>query len=493
MRSSSSLRILAVLSVAVVGCAVGPDYEEPSLNLPAGFHESPLADPAAPETQNFVRWWEQFDDPVLNALIETGAKSNLDVQLADARVREARGLLSIARSELIPSLNTTTSYTRSRNSKNGAAASTRSPISNDGTGESTVPSSLSTNERDLYDAGFDSEWEIDLFGGKRRAIEAASAGYEAQIEARRDVLVTLLAEIAKNYIMLRSLQHQYDIATRNLAAQRDTAEVQKMRFEAGLASELTVAQAEAQLADTESTIPALVIQIKQAVHRLSVLLGAAPGSLEAELQTPGSVPHGPSDIPPGLPADLLRRRPDVRRAERTLAAATANIGVAVADLFPKLTLTGKVGLRSEDLGNLSEGDSLYWSFGPSLTLPIFAIAAIQANIHVQTARQVEALIGYQQAVLHSLEDVENALTAYREEQNRLLTLARSVDANRRAVELAKELNHAGVVDFLNVLTAQQALYSSEARMAQSEEAASLNSVALYKAIGGGWESFPQAE
>jgi NodT family efflux transporter outer membrane factor (OMF) lipoprotein len=339
----------------------------------------------------------------------------------------------------------------------------------------------------LYQTGFDAGWEIDVFGGTRRAIESAEYGYEAQVEARRSALVTLLSEVARNYIVLRGQQHELAIVQNNVASQVDTLKLTTSKFEAGIATDLDVARQEAQVETTQSQIPTLQTQIQQSIHRLGVLLDQSPAALEEELADAGRLPAGPSIVPPGLPSDLIRRRPDVRQAERQLAQATANIGVAVADLFPKFNLTGALGLESLSLKTLANSKSVFWSFGPSLDWKIFSAGQVQANIRVQNARQEEALIQYRQAVLQAMADVEDALVAYNQEQARRQSLQRAVESNRRATDLARQLNQAGVVDFLNVLQAELSLYLSEDQLAQSEQTVATNLIALYKALGGGWE------
>ena len=300
-------------------------------------------------------------------------------------------------------------------------------------------------------------------------------------------MVTLLSEVAQNYIMLRGFQHELAIVQNNARAQQDTLNLQQQKLQAGIATQLNVAQVTAQVATTRSQIPTLEIQIQQSIHRLGVLLNRDPEALEADLMPQGPLPVGPLQIPPGLPSELLLRRPDVRQAEREFAAATANIGVATADLFPKFSLTGSLGLESLQLKSFANSASAFWSVGPTVSWRIFDAGQIWANIHVQNARQQEALIQYQQAVLQSLANVDDALTAYNREQARRQTLREAVAANRQSVDLATQLNNAGVVDFLNVLSAQLALYQSEDALAQSDQAVSTDLIALYKALGGGWE------
>ena len=476
---------LAVLALTC-GCLVGPDYRAPQTHPPSRFAEAstrpsttqPSTQPA--EVVDLQRWWESFHDPVLDRLIADGIGSNLDVQLAQARVLEARANLQGNVANLFPTVDSSASYTRSQISQKGLGS-----LGGTNSGAFGLPGSR-TN---LYEAGFDSGWEVDLFGGTRRAIEAAEYSLESQIDARRNSMITFLSEVARNYMIVRGLQEELAIVNRNVADQRQFLEITRSKFQGGIATDLDVAQQEAQVASTESSIPGIRIQIQQAIHRLGVLLDRNPEGLEAQLSPVGPLPGGPPVIPPGLPSDLLRRRPDVRQAERQLAASTANIGVATADLFPKLNLIGSFGWQSTQLKSWFNPASQNWSFGPSLSWRLFDAGQIWANIHVQNARQQEALIQYRQSVIQAFSDVDDALVAYQQEQEHRDVLRRAVEANERSVALAKQLNQAGIVDFLNVLTAEQNLFVSQDQLSQSNQAVSTNLVALYKALGGGWETF----
>ena len=483
-------RFLVTLVLApAAGCMVGPDYHPPDMPVPSRFSATtqPVAttQPAStqPATQpaeiDLRRWWDTFNDPKLNDLISRALVSNLDVRLAQARVLEARAEVQFNVANLLPTVNATAAYTRSQASKNAVAFS--------GPGTAQATSGFSFGRTNLYQAGFDAGWELDVFGGTRRAIENAQDTYEAQIEVRRNALVTLLSEVARDYINLRGFQHELAIVQNNVVSQRDTLNLTRSKFEAGIATDLDVAQIEALVASTESQIPTLQTQIAQSIHQLAVLLDEPIEKMEQELSPPASLPFGPPVVPPGLPSELVRRRPDVRQAERLLAAANANIGVAVADLFPKFNLTGTLGLESLTLKKFADAGSGYWTFGPSISWKIFSSGQVQANIRVQDARTQEAFIQYRQAVIQSLADVEDALVAYSKEQTRLQSLLHSVEANRRAVSLARQLNTAGVVDFLNVLTSEQSLFAAEDQLAVSEQTVSTDLIALYKALGGGWE------
>lgn len=466
------LRLIATFALfaAAAGCAVGPKYRAPERTLPPGWSEL-QEEAAAARSPEIAAWWTAFNDPLLNSLVERAARSNLDLRRAAARVREARARYGITAADRLPTLDASGSYTRSRSSENGPLAF--SPTAGE--------------EVNLYQAGFDAAWEIDLFGGVRRAVEAAEADIAASVEDRRSIQVTLLAEVARNYIDLRRIQKQIATARANIESQQETLELTRARFNAGLNTGLDVARAEAQVATSFSQIPALEISLRQTIHRLGVLLGEEPGALSDALSKPLPIPAPPAEVVVGLPSELLRRRPDIRRAERQLAAATARIGVATADLFPRFSLTGAFGLQSATLRDLPEGGSRFFSIGPTLRWPIFAGGRIRANIAVENAREEEAWAEYERTLLLSLEEVENALVAYAREQDRRQSLREAVAANRRAVEIGNELFIRGLANFLDVLESERSLFASESQLDQSEAAVSANLVALYKALGGGWE------
>lgn len=481
--------------LAAVGCKVGPNYHAPKTRVRAGFYEPttrPNTQPTtAPAIVDLTHWWQTFNDPTLDRLIDEGIRQNLDIALAQARVREARSQLQSSTAGLFPTVDATGGYTHARTSQSGrGSVATSNNNGTGGTGSNGGTNAISSGsaEADLYQAGFDAGWELDVFGGTRRAIEAAQASLDALIEARRSTLVTLLSEIAQNYVILRGAQHELAIVRQNVEAQRNSLGLQQAKLRAGIATDLTVAQAEALLASTESELPTLEQNIHQTIQRLSVLLNRDPNALADELTFRDQVPSGPPVVPPGLPSDLLRRRPDIRQSERQLAAATANIGVATADFFPRFSLTGSFGVASGQLKTLFNSSSAFYSVGPAVRWNLFDAGVIRANIGIQNALQEQAYITYQQTVLQALSDVENALIAYEREQARRTSLQRSVTANRRALDLAYQLYNNGVVDFLNVLTAQQSLYQSQNELAQSDQIVTTNLVALYKALGGGWES-----
>jgi multidrug efflux system outer membrane protein len=456
-----------VLLVSILGCTVGPNYRKPEPSIPKNWAETERVGikTSAPQV---VRWWTLFGDQELDSLIDRAVRSNKNLKLAEARIREARAQLKIAGSQAFPTLDTAGSYTRLRQSEN-------------------IPTSQPGVEYNLFQAGFDASWEIDLFGGVRRAVEAAKADLAASEENRRDVLVTLLGEVAINYLQVRGNQRRIAIARENIKIERQTLELTRGRFEAGLGNILAVTQSEALLATTEAKIPPLEISVRQAIHRLAVLLGMEPEALLGELLREGSIPPVPPEVPIGLPSDLLRRRPDVRRAERELAAATARIGVATAALFPSFSLTGSLGLQSTSSSNFVTSGSHFWTLGSVLQWPIFDAGKIRATIEVQNARQEQALLSYENAVLSALEDVENGIVTYSRDQETRRSLVGAVEANRRAVEISRELYVKGLVDFLNVLQSEGSLYQAEDQLVQNEQGVSTDLVGLFKALGGGWD------
>jgi multidrug efflux system outer membrane protein len=479
------LSLAALCLLAAAGCAVGPDYRRPDTEVPKTWDAQQVVGEAQPSKTKtapvaLVEWWRSFNDPTLSSLVEMAVRANLDLRQAEARIRQARAALGVAGAPLFPQLTSTALYQRSQSSS--ATVTTGGPAL-----------ATAAGLRELFQVGLDASWELDIFGGTRRNIEAAGADLRAAVEDRRDVLVTMVGEVGNNYLTLRGLQQQLDIAHKNLKAQQHTADITRKRFEAGFVGALDVANANAQVATTQSQIPVLESSARAAIYNLGVLLGREPAALEKDLARQGPIPSTPPEIPVGLPSDLLRRRPDIRRVEAQLHAATARIGVATADLFPKFSLTGSFGFSSNDLtklGNLA--NSKFWAFGPTVTWPIFAGGRIMWNIKVQDALQEQALLTYQKTVLTALKDVETALVAYAKEQEHRKSLSEAVVNNRRAVDLAMKLYIAGKTDFLNVLTAQLNLYTSENALVQSTAAVDTNLIALYKALGGGWEQEPSA-
>jgi NodT family efflux transporter outer membrane factor (OMF) lipoprotein len=468
IRSMSWLPVVLAIQI-LAGCAtVGPDYVPPDTSVSKDWHTQLKGGLIAEgmDSQTLAAWWTTLNDPELSSLIGRAVTGNLDLKKAWARVREARGRRGAAKADLFPTLNTTGSATWSRSSKDM------------GTSKSS----------ELYTASFDAGWELDIFGAVRRSVEAAEADLQASHEDLRDVLISLLAEVALNYVEVRTFQTRLTVAETNLEAQNETYQLALWRYQAGLSDELAVQQARYNLENTRSQIPTLRIGLEEAMNRIAVLLGEQPGKVHEELKKRESIPITPLNVVIGVPADVIRRRPDVRRFERELAAQTARIGVAMADLYPKFTLSGSIGLEALSLTNLSSSGSWTLSGGPRITWAIFKAGAIRQNIEVQSALQEQALIAYEAAVLNVLEEVENALVAVAEEQRRMQSLNDTIQAAKKAVELAQHKYQAGLTDFSNVLDAQRSLLSFQDQLAQTEGTATSNLVRLYKALGGGWTS-----
>jgi multidrug efflux system outer membrane protein len=515
-----------MLCAAASGCMVGPDYKPPQVKLNPAFAETQPPPTTQASTVTSIatppaEWWTTFRDPELESLIQRAAKGNYTLKEAASRVREARAQRGVTGSDLLPNLNIGGGYQRAHGSKNvnipigafgGSSGSSKSSSSATGAGKLTVPAAQTIrpaiNEAphpggpqsafgssggfpgvntNLYEVGFDSTWEIDVFGGQRRAVEGAIYDIQAAQEDQRASLVMLLAEVAKNYIQLRGYQRQLAIANQNLDSQRQTLALTKSKFQAGFVTDLDVARQATQVATTAAAAPALEAEIRISIHALGVLLGEDPDALSAELTVTAPIPPVPPEIPIGLPSDLLRRRPDIRRAERQLASATAAIGVAEADLFPKFSLTAALGFDATKPKKLLDWDSRYWSLSPGVSWPIFDAGRIHFNIEVQNEKQAQAAANYQQTVLDALKDVEDSLAMYRTEQLRNKALADAVSSSKQAVELAKQQYGQGITDFLTVLDAERDEFGTEDSLAQSDRNISTDLVALYKALGGGWQ------
>ncbi len=472
-RTMGTFRIVSAVCISLLftGCAlVGPDYSREEPDAPEAWHSTLAgglhAEKVTPET--LANWWLTLNDDELNSLIGRAVQSNLDLKNAQARVREARALRGISQSSLFPSLTGDASFSRYRSSDNGIT----------GKGE----------EHDLYTAGFDSGWELDVFGGTRRLVEASQADLEASQENLHDVLVSLMAEVALNYVELRTYQTRLIQTRANIKSQQHTYELNQSRFEAGLINELPVQQSLYNLERTRSHISTLHIGLEAAKNRLAVLLGQSPGTLAEEFSKEKAIPVIPPSVAVGVPAETLRHRPDIRQAERNLAAQTARIGVATADLYPKFHLLGTIGLESLSSSNFFDSASQVWRIGPGISWNLFQGGAIRQNIEVHNARQEQALIFYETTLLKALEEVENTLVAYAREQQRMESLRAATTAARSAAQLAEDQFQAGLVDFSNVLDAQRAQINFEDELAQSEGNVTANLIRLYKALGGGWVS-----
>lgn len=432
----------------------------------------------SPDAPSLAAWWTSLNDPTLNTLVDRALSQNKTAKQAYARVVEARARRGVAAGGFWPSLDASTGVSRTDSERIDRTA--------DGFDGFT-----SNSGQDVYSGGLDSSWELDLFGGQRRTVEAATAQLGASEADLRDVLVTLLGDVALGYTGVRTAQARLTFAERNLEAQRGVLDLSDWRAQAGLATALDVDQARASYEQTRAAIPALESTLSQAMNRLAVLTGQTPGAVSDVLAERKPVPVAPVDIVVGVPADVLRRRPDIRRAERQLAAQTAEVGVATAALYPSLSLNGAITLQSLTAGELLNGFRSDRT-GLTLTMPLFRGGALRQNVSVQNALLDQALAGYEATVLGAYEEVENALSSWETEQRRREALVLAVESARRASQLALVQYNSGLVDFQTVLTADRQLITLEDALAVSDGEVTSNLIRLYKALGGGWSVFPQA-
>jgi NodT family efflux transporter outer membrane factor (OMF) lipoprotein len=469
---NKKLFAVAMSLVALLGCTVGPDYQVPNLAYPLpDAWESAVEVEINEADSPLETWWTTLNDPMLVALIQEARTENLSVQTAAARVYEARARLGIATGQYYPDVDLDASYSRSEPSENGRLSG-------------LPPEAFEAS--DFYNVGVGFNWEIDVFGRLRRGAEAARADLEASIEDYRDVMVILMADVAANYIEVRTLQDRITYGRANVEAQAGSLQLTRDRFDAGLSPLTDVAQAEYNLANSQAAIPSLEARLVAATNRLAVLLGKPPGAVDDLLAGESAIPDPDQGVTLGIPADLLRRRPDIRAAERRLASQTALIGVAKADLYPTFSLAGVLALESLDSGDLFDSGSTTWSLVPGLRWNIFSAGKIRNNIRVQEARTQQLLFTYERAVLFALDEVESTMVAYEREKERRDRLAEAVDASERTVELVKTQYMSGLTDFLNLLDAQRTLATQQDSWAESEGQVVQNLVVLNRALGGGW-------
>jgi NodT family efflux transporter outer membrane factor (OMF) lipoprotein len=450
------------LVLGLASCAVGPPYRPRTpeqLSVPANWH-SDLPENA--KNGDLSKWWQQFGDPLLSAFVEEALKASPTMDLARARLREARAQRKVTAAGLLPSVSAKTSASSSKTG-NGAAMSD-------------------------YQAGFDATWEPDLFGGTRRSLEASAAELEKTAADLSNSQVSLAAELALNYTEARSLQARIALALENLALQVETREIAGWRYQAGLVSGLDFEQARAAEAQTRAQIPSLETSLAESRNRIAVLLGEAPGSIDERMASPAPVPAVPASIIVGIPADILRQRPDVRAAERTLAAQTARVGAAVASLYPNMSLSGSLGVDGVTLAALTGGASVIRSLAASIAQTVFAGGRLRRQIQVQTAVQEQALATYESTVLTALEDVENALVSLRRSRERYALLQTADEAARRAAQFARQRYAAGLVDYTSVATTQQTQITVSDSLKSCEALITTALIQLYKALGGGWST-----
>ncbi len=475
--------ILPSFAVLLAGCfAVGPDYKPPAMQIPQHWTETAGASLSPAKQTNETqadKWWKSFNDPILDKLISEALTSNLNLKIALERVKDARILRAATIAAGLPSLTAKSNVSRRfNNSSSSQSGSSGSAIGGSGVGNQLI---------NIFSLGFDAQWELDFFGGIRRAVEAADATIDTEVENSRDVLITLLGDVARNYIELRANQQLLAISRQDLLAQQDTLALTQIRQQSGLASMLDVTQAQAQIATTEAQLPNYEKTIKQSIHALSVLLGKEPGALVPQLTQAGLIPTVSTQLTSNLPSELLKRRPDIRLAERRLAVANASVGIATAELYPKVNLAAFIGLQNSKITDFTPiGKS--WSSAASLTMPIFNWGKLNANINSKKTQFEQAFLSYKATVLSSFQEVEDALIANSQEQDRHKALAQAVAANQTAVQLATERYQKGLTAFLDVLESQKALYQAQSLLITSEAQLSSNRIALYKALGGGWQT-----
>jgi NodT family efflux transporter outer membrane factor (OMF) lipoprotein len=468
-RTGPGLPLVCVL-LLLAGCTVGPDYEQPEIPVPDAWENAAAAD-IADSSNVLAEWWTALGDTLLTALIEEADDGNLDLVAAVGRIREARSYRQIAGGDYWPQVGFDGAWVRSQSSENGPG------------GELIA---LGQNPTSNWEFGLGASWEIDLFGRVRRSVEAADARVQASIEDYRDVLVTLYADIASTYVTVRSLQARLAFARENVESQRETMDIVVAREDAGLVPLLDVTRARSNLANTEAIIPQLETQLEVERNRLALFLGLPPGSLDERLAWEVKIELPAVEVFAELPAEVLRRRPDVRRSERDLAGQTALIGVATADLYPSFSLNGAIGLQALQWDDIGESDSMTWSLVPGVRWNLFTGGKIRGRIKAEEAKAEQALAAYEKTVLNALGEVENALVAYMQEQVRLESLKQAVEASRQSVTLVHTQYLEGLTDFQAYLDAQRDLFQQQDQMAASMGQVYVNLAVLNRALGGGW-------
>jgi multidrug efflux system outer membrane protein len=481
-------RILAavILATPMIGCAVGPNFKTPIPQVPSTWN---TAAPATGQVSQFtsaptnaVAWWISFNDPELTSLMVRAAAANLDAKEAVLRIAEARAQRDAVKAGEWPSASVNASEETIRPSQSTPTGSLFSKVGTlPGLKGVSIPSPYQQ-----YQLGFNASWEIDLFGRVRRSVEAANADAEASVEDSRAVMVAVLGDVGRAYIDLRGAQARRGVVLETIATERDLLDLAGQRRRAGLSSDIDLVRAGAEAANAEAQLPLLDRQIAQDVNQLSKLLAREPGALKAELDAVQPIPPPPPQVPIGLPSDLARRRPDIRESEARLHAATARVGVAVADLYPRVTLAAPGGLQSQSLATLTKWASFFVTVGPSVELPIFDAGRRRATVRLQDLRAREAALDYRRTVLAALDEVDNALAAYATEQTRRALLEQTVARNGEAVDLARQRYSSGLGSFIDVLDADRSLEQSELSLADSSTAVSTDLVVLYRALGGGW-------
>ncbi|MGF6600700.1 NodT family efflux transporter outer membrane factor (OMF) lipoprotein [Paraburkholderia sp. GAS448] len=498
---------IAAAVVLLTGCTVGPNFIRPEAQLPTNWCASACQANDAGQSRVTSQpvtsaWWTSFNDPELLNLENAVAGANLDLKVASLRLAESRAARTVTAADRYPSVEANAGVTRERTSANGVLSSagtlaqTPNPATaaNGNNGLTVTPNQGSNaSPFNVFQVGFDSSWELDLWGRVRREVEAADASVEIQADARRDLLLSTMAEVARDYIQLRGIQSDYTITLENLNAAKDIERVTRERNAHGLATELDIAQAASQVSREAALVPQLKQQEEETINRLSFLLGEAPGALRAELESSKPVPPTPPVVPIGIPSELAQRRPDIREAEATLHQATAEVGVATADFYPRITLSGSASLQALQFSQLGDWASHQFAIGPSITVPIFEGGRLKGTLNLRKLQQQEAAVTYQRVVLSAWHEIDNALTQYSSQQLRRDQLEAAVKDDQRALRLAQAQYVAGTGPFLQVLDAQRNLLSGQQDLSDNITGISTTLASLYKALGGGWEStYPEA-
>ncbi len=462
------LLFAALLSLGA--CSVGPDYQRPQAQLPPTWQASPHAG-TAPGSPADSQWWQQLGDAQLTDLVERAAKANLDVRAASNRLEQSRVMRQVTGSQQLPGVAANGSYRRARNSAEGL---------NDPSGESGQA------PFELWSVALDASWEIDLWGHVARNVEAADAQIQLTQAQRDGVLLSIAAETATDYIRLRGIQARLGVARQNLEIARQSRQLTQARFENGVTTNLDTSNAAAQVASIEAVIPELGAERDRLINALSYLLAAPPQALNAELIEPKSIPHPAPDVPLGLPSELAQRRPDIQQSEAALHQATAEIGVAQADFYPRISLGASFGTQAKDGSDIGSWSSRQWSYGPTLYLPIFQGGRLTGTLELRKKQQQEAALDYQRVVLGAWHEVDNAMSDYAAQKQRHSALMEAVTQNNIALSTARDRYTQGAADFINVLGVQRALLETQSALVDSATAAAIDRVRLYRALGGGW-------
>ncbi|MBB5360034.1 NodT family efflux transporter outer membrane factor (OMF) lipoprotein [Rhodanobacter sp. ANJX3] len=480
MRLMTLRTAIAAAMLVLVGCTtIGPDFQRPVVVLPDRWSVSAVQTSNGKDLSNSdARWWTVFRDAELSSLVERVAGANLEVEMATTRWMQARAARRMTGADAEPSVGASASYQHARSSQNGLL---------------DISGLNGKKDYNVWQSGFDASWELDLWGRVRREIESADASAEASADVRRGVLLSVFAETARDYIQLRGVQAQQTILRQNLDVARHALRLTQIRLADGVATHLETAEASAQVSAIEAQLPALENDQLRLINALSYLVGRPPRALENELQAVAPIPPVPPAVPLGLPSELAERRPDIRSAEERLHAATADIGVAVGDFYPRIALSADAGLQAMHFSDLDSWSSRMFGVGPALSVPIFEGGRLKEQLALRKAQQQEAMIGFQRTVLAAWHEVDDAMSDYKTRQERHDKLAATVDQYRIALENANRQYVAGATDFLQVLTVQKDLLATQQALAVSSTDVSESLVSLYKALGGGWETtFPLA-